>query len=640
MRLAILLFFVFLVWEAGAQEIVGELKHIAATESARFGQKVRAEMATASKSPDVHYVRLNLFLNPDSSEFGGSVFYRGRMIEDGLPVLDVASNVTVTSLLINGLSISFAQDSFHLYPQTGAVKSGIDFTLEVHYRATIPSSRAFSRTPNSDTIRALWTLSQPYGAREWWPCFQQLSDKIDSLDVYITCPSQYVAVANGLLFSDSTDTLGNRHFSYRHRYPVAAYLVAVAVAPYEIREQTLTLPAGPLSFVNYTWPGFADTVAAQLSSFADIMSLFESLVGPYPFRNERYGHAQFGWGGGMEHQTLSFMFNFNFGLVAHELAHQWFGDKVTCGSWQDLWLNEGFATYFTGLAYEHLGKGNQWLNWRQQQISSITSEPDGSVFITDTMDVGRMFNQRLTYSKGAYLLHMARYLMGDSSFFAALREYLSDEVAAYGFARTPLLMHYFAKHGMPYTATFFDDWCYGFGYPQYTLEWTQHKGRLYMVLDQTPSTPWAARFFHMDVPVWVLGNGLDTVLRVRNDRPRQEFFIDTDNEVVDIIIDPDLWTLSTGNRVIKTELIPRANHFKIIPNPVGDMLQITFQEAELPDLPVRILSHSGQVVYEAVLNVGLSTRSISVGVANLPAGIYFVHLRDYYSAHYLKFVKG
>ena len=89
------------------------------------------------------------------------------------------------------------------------------------------------------------------------------------------------------------------------------------------------------------------------------MNFFEATFTPYPFRNEKYGHAQFGWGGGMEHTTVSFMTArvsgaYSRSLIAHEMAHQWFGDKITCGSWRDIWLNEGFATYLASLVIENL----------------------------------------------------------------------------------------------------------------------------------------------------------------------------------------------------------------------------------------------------------------------------------------------
>jgi aminopeptidase N len=174
------------------------------------------------------------------------------------------------------------------------------------------------------------------------------------------------------------------------------------------------------------------------------MNLYADLFEPYPYADEKYGHAEFGWGGGMEHTTVSFMGGLGRGLIAHELGHQWFGDKVTCGSWQDVWLNEGFATYLAGMVIENLDGEADFRSWKQDQISSVTYYPDGSVYIPaqDTTSVNRIFSSRLSYNKGSMVLHMLRKKLGDAVFFQGLREYLDDPNLAYGYAKTPDLMQH------------------------------------------------------------------------------------------------------------------------------------------------------------------------------------------------------
>ena len=129
------------------------------------------------------------------------------------------------------------------------------------------------------------------------------------------------------------------------------------------------------------------------------------------------------------------MSNFDYDLMAHELAHQWFGDKITCNSWQDIWLNEGFATYLTALCYDFL-KPNEWVNYIGKIKTDVLKKNDGAVFVADTLNVGRIFDGRLTYDKGAMVLHMLRLTLGDAVFFSALKNYINQPNLNYGFSST------------------------------------------------------------------------------------------------------------------------------------------------------------------------------------------------------------
>ena len=175
---------------------------------------------------------------------------------------------------------------------------------------------------------------------------------------------------------------------WQHRYPIATYLVAIAVTNYSMYTQYAPLVgrSKPLPVVNYVFPQFRTDAERETRDVLPMIRLFDSLFVPYPFEKEKYGHAQFTWGGGMEHQTMSFMVNFSYDLMAHELAHQWFGDMVTCGTWQDLWLNEGFATYLTVMTTEYL-KSKEEANGKLRGMrSNICGNDGGSVFPTSYRD--------------------------------------------------------------------------------------------------------------------------------------------------------------------------------------------------------------------------------------------------------------
>src|SRR5690606_18870975 len=202
--------------------------------------------------------------------------------------------------------------------------------------------------------------------------------------------------------------------------------------------------------------------------------------------------------------TVSFMGGFSRGLIAHELGHQWFGNKVTCGSWQDIWLNEGFATYLAGMVIENFDGNTDFRSWKQDKILSITQENDGSVYVPaqDTTSVNRIFNSRLSYNKGSMVLHMLRKKLGDAVFFQGLKDYLADPELAYGYAKTEDLIRIMEDASGVDLNEFFDDWIYEEGYPQYTIRWNQTNGASNMIvtISQTQSHP-SVSFFEVPVPL-------------------------------------------------------------------------------------------------------------------------------------------
>ena len=158
-----------------------------------------------------------------------------------------------------------------------------------------------------------------------------------------------------------------------------------------------------------------------------MITSFSRLLMDYPFSEEKYGHAMAPMGGGMEHQTMTTLQDFGFFLVAHELAHQWFGDHITCGNWQDIWINEGFASYMEYVAAQELLGQEAADGWMTNAMSVAKSRTRGSVFVPEegVEDEYRLFDYALSYKKGAILLHMIRYELDDDDlFFGALRQYL------------------------------------------------------------------------------------------------------------------------------------------------------------------------------------------------------------------------
>jgi aminopeptidase N len=475
----------------------------------------------------------------------------------------------------------------------------------------------------------LWTLSEPYGAMEWWPCKQALNDKIDSVDVFITHPAQYRAASNGVLRSE-TPSGGWTTAHWQHRFPIPAYLIAIAVTNYTVFSVPAVFDNDTTHILNYVYPESLAAAQTGVGENVDVLILFSDLFGPYPFQSEKYGHAQFGWGGGMEHQTMSFVGNFGYDLLAHELAHQWFGDKITCGSWQDIWLNEGFATYLTGLCYNFL-RPQYWDIYKADRINKSTAQPDGSVWVDDTTTVARVFNSRLSYAKGSMLLHMLRWKMGDAAFFQTVRNYINDPALAFGYARTQdLKVHLEAVYGQNLDG-FFADWFYGQGYPSYDIKWSKTpQNQVKIILGQTQSHP-SVSFFEMPVAVKLKNSNQDTVLVLDNTFSGQEFSVQLGFAPKELIFDPDLWLVSRKNlvqEVLSTgEPLPEVS-LEILPNPAHQQFTVRLKTTDNLDLRLSVWSADGKQVYVEKIFVTPGMNELPVNVGALTAGRYAVRLEN------------
>lgn len=533
---------------------------------------------------DIKYHRMNWDVDPDTAFISGSVFtvYETSASAFDKVSFDSSTDLVIDSVVRQGSSLTFNQLSNDLLeinlPAT--LSAGVMDSLTVYYHGTPDSGGLGTFVQGQHQgVPLLWTLSQPFGAKEWWPCKQSLDDKIDSIDVMISCPVGNKVACNGTL--EGVDNLvGNRvRYHWKHRYPIPAYLIAFAVTNYAEFSDFATLSQGQLEVLNYVYPEDSAHERQFAASVIPIIELFDTLFEPYPFMLEKYGHAQFSRGGGMEHSTMSFMGSFHYELVAHELAHQWFGNKVTCGSWKDIWLNEGFATYLTGISYEHLFDYSYFARWKSAKISHITSQPGGSLYVADSTNIPRIFDGRLTYNKAAMVLHMLRWIMGDDDFYKALQNYLADPNLAWSYARTSdLKSHLEQQSGMNLTG-FFDDWYYGEGYPTYTIKWDQRQGELNVELSQISSHP-SVSYFELPVPIRFKGNaGGDTILVFDNVSNYQLYKHNIGFQVDSVFFDPEVWIVALADPPVRLPGLGSIEYQQdrgamLFPNPASDHIDV------------------------------------------------------------------
>jgi aminopeptidase N len=363
------------------------------------------------------------------------------------------------------------------------------------------------------------------------------------------------------------------------------------------------------------------------------MQLYDTLFGVYPFQNEKYGHAQFNWGGGMEHQTITFVSGFDFDLISHELGHHWFGDKVTCNSWHDIWLNEGFATYLAMLCYEHIIPG-QWLLLKQGNVSYITSIPDGSVYCPDTSDVNRIFDGRLSYTKGGMILNQLRWVIGDSAFFAGCNNYLTDAACAYGFASTDQFRQHMEAACGQNLSYYFDDWYTGEGYPSYHIDWTHNGGAIDLVINQTQSHS-SVSFFELPVPIEFTDGIHDTIVRFDNTFNGQAFTANLPFTPTAANLDPNYELITANNLMTGISEYDLESKMEVFPNPTTNSVAIRLLHS---------LSSNAILTLTDVSGRQLMTRSVSGSLVNLDlskfsSGTYFISIADSQKILYKTIIK-
>ena len=612
-----------------------EIQEIAAKEMRvreRFLQRAAFEnLSVASNNFNVHYYRCEWNVDPAILYINGKVTSHFRMLSASNNItFDLHQTLTVDSILYHGNKITFQQTPAHAlivqFPVT--VPAGSADSVSIYYRGVPDASGfgSFIKSVHGSNTPVLWTLSEPYGAKEWWPCKSGLTDKTDSIDIIITHPAAYTASSNGRLVSEITNG-ASKTTSYQHRYPIATYLVAIAVSNYQVSTDTVQLSVGPLEYKGYYYPeSFADF--KNYESFSkEFLVLFSNLFVPYPFAKEKYAQTQFSWGGGMEHQTNSFMGSRSPNLQSHELMHQWFGDMVTCGSWSDLWLNEGFATYGTALSLEY-NYPSFHRDFLRSLQTSVFSASTGSVYITDTLNIGRLFSSRLTYNKAAYVVHMLRWKLGDSAFYRGVRRYLTDPLLTYGFAKTEDLKRNLEAESGIDLGSFFEKWVYGEGHANYSAEWTQNvNGWVSVKLSQLTTHP-SVSFYDMPVELELRGSGGNTKRVIVDHRlNHQRFSINSDFTVDTVIIDPDLWLLANIKVSVKDPTPVLPNDITIYPNPFPDNLNILIRNPTESKLGIQFINMLGQVLFTRNISLVGSDETVTFETAHLAEGMYFLVLK-------------
>ena len=583
---------------------------------------------------DVNFYFLDVNLERTSTYISGVVEIHASSIVDLLDTIlfELHENLTINSISVNGTGISnyTRVGSAVIIPAT--YTNGDYFVIRIDYEGTPPNaiSDPLGGTGivngSSGTLGGLvtWTKSEPFSAFEWFPCKQSLTDKADSVYVFVTTDSSNMAGSNGIL-TDVVD-LGNgkERYEWKSNYAIDYYLISIAVAEY-VEYSIYANPVGstnPILIQNFIYnnPSVLSSYQSEIDKTVDFLEYFSELFGMYPFENEKYGHCMAPLSGGMEHQTMTTQGWFEDGLTAHELGHQWWGNNVTCATWTDIWLNEGFASYSDYLMVEHFQPANEAKFQMKVMHYTVMIEEGGAVYCEDSLNKSRVFSNRLTYDKGAAIIHTLRFLVNDDLiFFNILRTFQST------FSGSTARLSDFkliaeTVSGLDLT-NFFKEWYYGEGFPTYSAEWNKVNDSLMIQLTHTTSMPDVTPLYTNDVEIKVIGvNGAVETQIFSIDANTVNLSLEFIDSIESIEIDPNNWVINEIGIIIQnTELFPIKSNgdMLVYPNPVTDQLFVSnIKQAGV----LYIFDSNGKEVLSFDLLNGLN----SISIKDLAIGAYFV----------------
>ncbi|MEW6197181.1 MAG: M1 family aminopeptidase [Planctomycetota bacterium] len=505
---------------------------------------------------DVLHYHLDIEIVPAARSISGSNTMTIASRVAGLSVFyfRLHTALTISELTLDGVPAAWSRlnDTTIEVTLNRPYALGEQFVLRVGYGGVPVSGTGYVYI--SSTL--VFTISEPWFAYLWWPCKDDLGDKTTA-DLWFTVPSTMTIASNGLL--QGVDDMGGGRSRYRWKteYPTADYLYCIGGATYNTFETVWNWGSVTMPLKFFIFPA-SDTSANRNAwlKTVDMLTTFSNLYGVYPFSAEKYGIYQFSnvWFGGMEHQTMTGQMGFEESTTAHELSHQWWGDHVTCATWHDIWLNEGFATYSEALWYENKPGSPGAPALHSHMASRKPSNVDGTVYCYEITDPGRIFDYNLTYLKAGWVLHMLRHIIGDAAFFDFLHVYRA--AFAGGAATTDqfqALLEDFLGRDMDW---FFTPWVYRPGAPKYRYAWRQHvlDGRAYVELYVRQAQSITSPIFTMPVDIAVTGPGGTSTYVVWNDARQEHLLFEVAAPgVTNAVLDPTPWILWTERATVPFE---------------------------------------------------------------------------------------
>ena len=645
-------FFIFLTPFYG-EDI--EPKYLCSHEkSASRWQTQNSTLNQNQEKIDIKFYELNLDIDFNSSRISGSVIVNGVIgnIYPDFIELDLYDNMTVDSILQNNIPILYLHENDMLKIPISDITLDDEnlFSLTIFYQGTPDHCGAGGfKFDEHQNIGHVWTLSEAYCARSWWPCKDDPSDKADSVNIIVSVPIEpaYIVASNGLL-SSTTINNNKKTYFWKERYPITTYLVSLAIYPYTkwVDQYVSPISSDTMLIEHYVFPDRYEASYPNYSLTKDMLSFFSELFGEYPFISEKYGHADFTWGGGMEHQTLSSMGSFSQNLMVHELGHSWWGNLITCKTFNDIWLNEGFARYCQALWAEHMYGREAYFDF----MNNHAYYGAGTIYVENPSSNSQIFSAGLSYNKASWVLHMLRHKVGETMFFDILKSYASNDSLSYNAASTSDFQKVCEDISGLDFEQFFQQWIYGEKYPKYELSWWHEGNGIYNVkIDQVQSY----NFFSMPIDLKFSGSAgpmlVDTTIVIENNNSSQLYEFSGFNFLVEnVMLDPENWILKEATYSVNEidNILPdRVEVEKAFPNPFNSKVKLSFYiNPQFGDthVSVNIFDSRGKIVESLIDNEFMPGYHTTFWNANgKSSGVYFIQLAtdNYIDSQKILFLK-
>jgi aminopeptidase N len=499
---------------------------------------------------DVTRYELDLEVYTDDEFITGEVLmeFVGAVTQLDTLLFHAGTNITLYDITQDETPLDFSRDGqFISVTLNEPLMEGESSSLLINYLADRQGSQGMMYATEYNVqlqqdINIRSTQSEPFDARLWWPCKDDTRDKATTTRISVRTEEYNDVVSNGILQDDISHGDGTHTVIWEEQWPMVTYLVSICVAPYNHIETDWVWEDIVMPMHDWSWSYTVNQQLQWIDFGLDALTALSDLYGCYPYADEKYGHAEYLWGGAMEHQTCSSMGFYNDWVIAHELAHQWFGDKLTCDTFHHIWLNEGWASYSEALYFEY------WLGEDALHDYMIGESywGEGTIWIEDPEN-DNIFDGNLSYRKASWVNHMLRHVVGEDNFWNAVHAYIGPSEPEYHRTVTTDEYRGFMEEasGMD-LQYFFDQWIMGEFFPEYAYFWEveseggEHTLIVNLLQEQVPDR----QTFTMPVDLVVtLPFHGDTTLRLWNNEAAQryEFLFEEEPQVVEL--DPNHWIL-------------------------------------------------------------------------------------------------